>query len=160
MNIAIVFGVILVLLFALAFVTKRRFGVLGLALGAGSILSSLWAQTLTPMVEHAGVVVNQPPMITVVSVALVLLPAIILFLGGPKYHGLVPRLLGAFCFAALALALLIQPLGSAFVLHGNSQQIYDFFVTNRVYIVTIGLILAVGDLLGTQNGRTHHHDKH
>ena len=35
MNVALVFIIILALLFVLAFFTKRRFGVLGLALAAG-----------------------------------------------------------------------------------------------------------------------------
>ena len=50
MNVALVFAVILIALFGLAFLTKRRFGVLGLALAAGAMLSSLWAESLTPVI--------------------------------------------------------------------------------------------------------------
>lgn len=160
MDVALVFIVTLIVLFGLAFLTKRRFGVLGLALAAGAMLSALWAESLTPVIERAGVVVNQPPMITVVSVALVLLPAILLLFSGPSYHDIPMRIFGAFCFAALALALLVEPLGSAMTLSGNSKAVYDFFVANRVYIVTAGLILALLDLLATRTPKHHKPAKH
>jgi len=77
MNVAIVFVVVLLLLFGLAYFTKRRFGVLGLALAAGSMLSELWAAQLTPLVADAGLVVQNPPLITIVSVVLVRLTALL-----------------------------------------------------------------------------------
>ena len=160
MNVALVFTVTLIVLFGLAFLTRRRFGVLGLALAAGAMLSSLWAESLTPVIERAGVVVNQPPMLTVVSVALVLLPALLLLFSGPSYHELPMRLFGALCFAALALALLVEPLGSAMTLSGSSKAVYEFFVTNRVYIVTAGLIFALLDLLATRTSKHHKSPKH
>ena len=160
MNVAIVFIVVLLLLFGLAYATKRRFGVLGLALAAGSMLSELWADKLTPLVAEAGVIVERPPLITVVSVTLVLLPAILLLFSGPSYREMPMRLLGAFLFAALAFALLIEPLGSALVLQGEGKQVYDIVSDNRVYIVTAGLILALFDLLGTHTARRSHSAKH
>ena len=153
MNVAIVFVVVLALLFGLAYFTKRKFGALGLALAAGSILSELWADKLTPLVAEAGLSVARPPLITIVSVALVLLPAIVLLFSGPSYREAPLRLVGATLFAALAFALLIEPLGSALVLQGQGKVIYDFFAENQVYIVTIGLILAVLDLVATHTGR-------
>lgn len=160
MSVAIVFGIVLLLLFGLAYVTKRRFGVLGLALAAGSMLSELWAAQLTPLVREAGLVVQSPPLITVVSVALVLLPAVFLLFSGPSYRDTGRRVLGAFLFAALAFALLIEPLGSALVLQAEGRTIYEFFSDNRVYIVTIGLIIAVVDLLGVHTSRAHKASKH
>lgn len=160
MNVALVFVIVLVVLFLLAFFTKRRFGVLGLALAAGAMLSSLWAETLTPIIEEAGVSVEVPPMITLVSVGLVLLPAVLLLFSGPSYRDLPMRLLGAFAFAALALALLVEPLGSALVLTGDSQKVYEFFVDNRVYIVTAGLVLALVDILATHTGGHRKYPKH
>lgn len=160
MNVAIVFIVVLILLFALAYVTKRRFGVLGLALAAGSMLSELWAELLTPLVRDAGLVVQNPPLITVVSVVLVLLPALFLLFSGPSYRSGFKRVFGAFLFAALAFALLVEPLGSALVLQGEGRAIYEFFAQNRVYIVTVGLILAVFDLLGAHTAKVPKPGKH
>lgn len=160
MNVAIVFGVVLLLLFALAYFTKRRFGVLGLALAAGSMLSELWASQLTPVVRDAGLIVQNPPLITIVSVLLVLLPAIFLLFSGPSYEGTFKRAVGAFLFAALAFALLIEPLGSALVLQAEGRMLYEFFSDNRVYIVTAGLIIAIFDLLGTHTRKSHKLSKH
>ena len=160
MNVAIVFVIVLVLLFAMAYFTKRRFGVLGLALAAGSMLSGLWAAQLTPFVRDAGLVVQNPPLITVVSVVLVLLPALFLLFSGPTYHDTPKRFIGALLFAALAFALLIEPLGSALVLQDEGRAVYEFFSSNRVYIVTLGLILAILDLLGVHTSRAHKPSKH
>jgi len=161
MDVALVFGILLVILFVLAFITKRRFGVLGLALAAGAMLSSLWADKLTPVIEQAGVVVERPPLATIVAVSLVLLPAIVLFVSGPVYRELPMRLAGALMFAALAVALLVEPLGSAMYVTGDSKKVYDFFVENQVYIVTFGLIAAVVDILFTRMPRhSGRHAKH
>ena len=152
MNVALISAVVLVVLFVLTFLTKRRFGVLGLALAAGAMLSSLWAETLTPIIEEAGVELSAPPLLTVVSVSLGLLPAVLLLFSGPSYKTLIPRLGGAFCFSILALALLIEPIGQSLMLSEQGEQLYDFFVSNRVYIVTIGLVAALFDLLTTRSG--------
>lgn len=160
MDVAIVFVIVLLVLFGLAYFTKRRFGVLGLALAAGSMLSELWAAKLTPIVQHAGLVVENPPLITLVSVVLVLLPAIFLLFSGPSYHDRAERFIGALLFAALAFALLIQPLGSALVLQDQGKLIYEFFNNNRVYIVTAGLIIAVLDLVRTHTFKPHKPNKH
>lgn len=147
MNVAIVYFVVLLILFILSYLSKRRFGVLGLALAAGAMLSDLWARQLTPLVKSTGVEIIAPPLTTVVSVALVLLPAVLLFFSGPSYHNRAERLLGALLFAALATALLIEPLGSGLILQGQGKDVYDWFFANRVYIVTLGLIAALVDLL-------------
>lgn len=160
MDIVIVFLAVLIALFIIAYLTRRRFGVLGLALAAGAMLSSLWAESLTPIISRAGISVDHPPLITVVSVALVLLPAIVLLFSGPSYKKPAHRLIAALLFALLALAFLVEPLGSAFVLSGDSKNIYDFFITNRVYIVTAGLIIAIFDLLAARSSKDSRHSAH
>lgn len=160
MTVALVFTVTIVLLFGLAYITRRRFGVLGLALAAGSMLSGLWATELTPLLRGAGLTLDTPTLITMVSVALVLLPAVILLFSGPSYRDQLRRIGGALLFAALAFALLIEPLGTTLVLQGQGKQVYDFFADNKVYIVTIGLIIALVDLLGVHTSRRHKESKH
>lgn len=156
MNVAVIFAIIVVALFVIAFATKRRFGVLGLALAAGAMLSSLWTKELTPLVEQSGVVsITLPPLTSLVAAALVLLPAVLLFFSGPVYKDKMPRVVGSLAFAVLALALLLEPLGSALVLQDTGKQIYDFFVENQVYIVTAGLVFALLDILATKTPRRH-----
>lgn len=160
MNVLMVFGAALLILFILAYLTKRRFGVLGLALAAGSMMSDLWAQTLTPIVAEVGVKVSVPPLITLVSIILVLLPAVVLLFGGPSYKHTGERLIGAALFAALAFALLVEPLGSALSLDGSSLELYKFFYDYRVYIITAGLIVALVDILFTRTSKHHKRSTH
>ncbi len=160
MNVVFVFIATLITLFALAFITKRRFGVLGLALAAGAMLSNLWAESLTPVIASAGVQVDIPPLITVVSVALILLPALFLLFNGPSYNKMVSRFIGALLFASLAFALLIEPIGSALVLQDQGRVVYAFFADNRLYIVTIGLLIAIFDLVTTRIPKVNKASKH
>jgi len=157
-NITIIFAVVLLLLFGLAFATKRRFGVLGLALTAGAMLSNLWAAKLTPIFAQAGVVVEHPPLQTIVAIGLVLLPAVLLLFSGPSYREMPLRVAGALCFAVLATAFLVEPIGNSMVLTGQSRDVYNFIVTNRVYLVTAGLTIALVDVLATRQHR--HYKKH
>src|SRR3954465_8231908 len=118
MSFLIIFLIIIGILFATAYFTKRRFGVLGLALAAGAMLSTLWVGDLTPIIAQAGIVLVKPPLESVVSAALILLPALLLLSSGPSYKSQVQRLVGAGAFAVLAAALLLDPLGSALVIDG------------------------------------------
>ncbi|MEP6710425.1 MAG: hypothetical protein ABJA64_01775, partial [Candidatus Saccharibacteria bacterium] len=147
MSFLIIFLILLALLFALAFATKRRFGVLGLALTAGATLSSLWAAKLTPLVEQAGFKLVAPPLPSVVAAFLILAPALVLITSGPSYKETWQRVAGAAAFAALAGIFLLQPLGAALVLEGVGRTSYQFLIDNRVYIVTAGLIFAIIDIL-------------
>lgn len=158
MSFVVIFLIVIALLFALAFFTKRRFGVLGLALTAGAMLSTLWVGDLTPLIANAGIQIVKPPLSSVVSAALILLPAILLLSSGPTYKTTMQRVIGAAAFAGLAIALLLEPLGSALVIDSTGKPVYDFFVQYRAIIVTAGLVFAVFDLLFTKTPR-HHKDK-
>jgi hypothetical protein len=46
--------IFLVILWLLAFMTKRRFGILGLALTAGAYLSSLWSRDMVTLLDSLG----------------------------------------------------------------------------------------------------------
>lgn len=150
MSFLVIFLIIIGALFATAFFTRRRFGVLGLALAAGAMFSTLWVGDLTPIIAQAGVILVKPPLESVVSAGLILLPPLLLLSGGPSYKATIQRLIGAGAFAVLAASLLLEPLGSALVIDGMGQPVYDFFVHNRVAIITVCLALAVIDLLMTK----------
>lgn len=161
MSIVLMFLAMIVVLFVAAFLTRRRFGVLGLALTAGATLSSLWAAQLTPLVAKAGLELVAPPLESVVAAALVLLPAVLLFFSGPTYHHTTERVIGSLAFAILAVAFLLQPLGNSLVLDETGQTIYRFFTQNQVYIVTLGLAFAIFDLLTTRTPKHRRdHSKH
>ncbi|MDB5186644.1 MAG: conserved rane protein of unknown function [Candidatus Saccharibacteria bacterium] len=150
MTFLVIFLLVVATLFIIAFITKRRYGVLGLALAAGAMLSTLWVGDLTPIIAQAGLVLIKPPLESVVASTLTLLPALLLLTSGPAYHTTFQRVSGALLFAVLATVLLLEPLGSALVIEGTGKDIYNFLVTNRVMIITTCLILAISDILFTR----------
>jgi hypothetical protein len=148
MSFLVIFLIVIGLLFATSFFTRRRFGVLG----------SLWVKDLTPVIASAGFVIVKPPLTSLVSAALILAPALLLLSSGPTYKSMIQRVVGAVAFAILATSLLIGPLGSALVVEGVGKNVYDFLVQYHASIVTIGLVLAVLDLLVTKTPK--HHKEH
>lgn len=151
MSFVMVILVICIGLFLLAFGSKRRFGVLGLSLAAGSMINHLWLGELTPLVSETGIELVAPPLESVVAASLILLPALLLLItGGPTYRGVKPRLLGAIAFSVLAITLLLEPLGSGLVIEGVGQTAYDLLSQYQVIIVTVGLGLALVDLMVTK----------
>ncbi len=85
---------IAVVLFASAFIAKRRFGLLGLALAAGSLLSSIWGYDVGLVVSGLGIPSSQLTSVTVSSL-IILLPAGALLFHGYTYKNLVGRAIGA-----------------------------------------------------------------
>jgi len=156
MNALLVLAVLLVSLFALAYITKRRFGVLGLALCAGSLLSASWTSTLTPWVESQGIIFVSPPLTAVVSTLLILGPALLLLFSGPTYSSQIQRIAGAAAFAILSFVFLLQPIGIAFVFDDSTSQIYSSIQQSSNLIVVVGILAALGDILIT---RTPHSSK-
>lgn len=150
MTSVVIFLIIIAVLFAIAFFTKRRFGVLGLALAAGAMLSTLWVGDLTPIIAQAGFVLVRPPLESVVASLLTLVPAVLLLASGPTYSKASQRVIGALLFAVFATVLLLEPLGSALIIEGTGKDVYDFLVANRVMIITGCLIIAIADILFTK----------
>lgn len=147
MSFIAILGIITASLFAATYFTHRRFGVLGLALCAGSILSVMWTDDVTPLVQRAGVELLSPPLTSVVATGLVLLPAVILLFSGPTYSKFLPRLLGSAAFALLAAALLLQPLYNGLVLDDTGKHVYDLLLHNRNLIITAAITYAIFDIL-------------
>jgi len=88
-----------VVVFVLAYLSKRRFGLLGLALVAGTIVSSNWAASVNSMLQAQGVSLSFPPLSIVVAGFLIALPALLLLLVGTTYHKKWQRIIGSALFA-------------------------------------------------------------
>ena len=146
----IVFVVVALLLFGGAFVSRRRFGLLGLALTAGATLSTIWNYEAGLVVSSLNIVPAGPLTQAVTQSAVVLLPAVVLLFHGQTYKTLVSRLVGAAFFTVLACAFLVEPIGYALPLSGQGAEIYGMLRANRDLIVSIGVILAVLDLFFTK----------
>jgi len=157
MNILAVCIIVSAFLFFVVFITKRKFGLLGLALAAGSILSSLWVEkagyTLGMLNVTASLLV-----ISLISALIILLPAMLLIFHDVRYRTFFGRVVGAGLFTLLALAFLIDPIGRVLIPQGASAVIYSCLVVNNHTIIAVCLILAIIDLLIPKHKKSH--EKH
>jgi hypothetical protein len=161
MGSSIVYIIIIAILFATSFFTKRRFGILGLALAAGSILSGFWLYD-GGLVAGLFNIPNSPYTTAAVSSIIILLPsiAIILFYGG-KYKTMVGRVVGSILFAVLAMAFLFEPLSHTFTFSGPETIVMNAITANRQIIISLGLVAAVVDvvLYGSKHAPEGHHGR-
>jgi len=149
MNVVVSFALIGIALFAAAYATKRRFGLLGLALGAGATLSQLWSYDAGLVVGSLGIFPSGPMTTAITLSIVVLLPAIVLLFHGYTYKNFISRALGAFMFTLLALAFLVEPLGYALTLEGFGVEAYQWLDQYKAVIISVGIIFAVVDLFLT-----------
>jgi hypothetical protein len=145
MKIVVICIIVTVSLFMAAFVTKRRFGLLGLALAAGSILGGIWKCKADLIANYFGFPSGVATS-SIVIAAIVLLPAIIVLLHGYNYKTLIGRVVGASLFTLLALAFLVEPLNNVLALNGVGLDVYNWLNNNHTMIISSGLILAIVDL--------------
>jgi len=139
-----------VVLFAGAFISKRRFGLLGLALTAGATLSTIWSYDAGLVVSSTGVFPEGVITQAVTQSMVVLLPAILLLFHGYSYKNIIGRIAGSLLFTALALAFLVEPISYAVPLDGIGGDIYSSIRHYKDLIISIGVILAVIDLFFTK----------
>ena len=146
----ILFMLLWVGLFSLAFFTKRRFGMLALALAAGALLSANGADSLTPFIEQQGVILKEPPLSVLVQTSLTLLPVFLLLINAPKYGELRWRLLGSLGFALLGFTFLLPPITDSVLLEDVGLDVYGFFHTYQSLIIVLGMTGAVIDIMLTK----------
>lgn len=161
MDVTITCGVIAFVLFIMAFVSKRRFGILGLGLAAGSTLAKIWGDDAGFLASVLGI--RQTTFsVAVILAVIILLPAFILFFHGSTYKGKFFRTVGSLMFATLAFAFLIDPLGHMLVLSGSGAEVFQKLSDNQSLIIGVGLILAVGDIFLTKptSNLAEKHHKH
>jgi hypothetical protein len=147
--VTLIVGIMLVALFLLAFISGRRFGLLGLGLAAGVLLAG---QTFV-FVEEVFMVFKQylggisPAQAT--AILLVLAPSLILMLSGPKYHSGKMRLIGALLYTVMAgFAILPFVMSSVDI----PNEVKNVITASHVSAIAIGIIVAVVD-----NFLTRHH---
>jgi hypothetical protein len=146
----VVFAGLAVVLFAGAFITKRRFGLLGLALTAGATLSTIWTYDAGLVVSGTGLFPEGELTQAATQSLVVLLPAILLMFHGSKYKNIFSRIVGSLLFTLLALAFLVEPIGYALPLDGFGATAYDTIKQYKDVIISVGVVLAVIDLFLTK----------
>jgi len=150
MSVLIIFIVIALMLFMSSYITRRRFGLLGLALAAGATLSTIWGYNAGLLVGAFGILPNGPVTTAVTLSVIVMLPSVVLLFHGYTYKGFVGRVIGALMFTLLAMAFLVEPLGYALNLEGVGVEVYNLLREYKPLIISVGLIFAVIDLFFTK----------
>lgn len=150
MIVVAIFAALAVALFLGAFMSKRRFGLLGLALTAGATLSSIWSYDAGLVVSSTGLVPDGPLTNAIALSLIVLLPAIILLFHGYTYKENAARVIGSLLFMMLALAFLVEPIGFALPLQGVAADVYQWLVRYKEVIISVGVVLAIVDLFFTK----------
>ena len=146
MSVAILFGVIVAVIFAAAFMSSRRFGPLALALAAGFLLAEWWSNWLGSILDGFGMELDWLPNGVIAVLLLLLAPLFALLASGPKYQKKHMKIVSAAGIAFLAAALLVMPLGKFMSLDGQALELYKMFAGAWRYIATTGLVLGVVDL--------------
>ena len=135
-------------LFGLAFVTKRRFGVLGLGLAAGAILAQSWSREAAHWLSDNHIPVQPLSHFTASTLLLILLPALLLLIGGPKYTERKYAIIGSACFALLGTMLLIGPLTTDLPTADSSIHVALVFIARwQNVLIAVGIALAIIDML-------------
>lgn len=159
MEVAILICLVAIVLFVAAFVTKRRFGVLGLALAAGYVLSQLWREQIPQLVDMVGVESDAISPVTLATLSVIVLPSAVLFFGGPVCRTKRGRLVGSLLYAVLAVVFSLEALEHTLVLMGPGKHVFDMLVEFRPYILTLALVLSVVDVMHAHTTVGEKHDK-
>ena len=146
--------VLVLSLFAVAFVTKRRFGVLGLGLTAGLVLSQVLTKEMAGFLRYFDFPIGSLTHEAAGSALLILLPALVLLVSGPKYSDNRFAIAGSAAFAVFGAALLLMPLGPVLVTFDHSiQPMLSMIALNSPSITSAGVIAAVADMMHAQSGK-------
>lgn len=147
MTYLIVLALYVGILFVVGYVSRRSMGIPTLALAAGALLADLWTASLTPLVAQAGLVVIQPPLKSIVAVALTLIPAIVVMLKSPKMRAHHHGIFGSVVFALLGAMLTYAAFSNAVVLDSQSKQYVLEMVKYQNIIVTACVVIALADIV-------------
>jgi len=139
--------VLILALFAGSFLSKRRFGVLGLGLAAGAVISPIWGENAGYVVSSTGLVSEGPLVNAIAMSALILIPAVLFMFHGYTYKSIFGRVAGSLVFTLLAAAFIAGPIGAALTLTGPVGNVYGWVVSNHELIVSVGVSFALVDFL-------------
>lgn len=147
MTFLIVLGLYFLALAVVFFISRRHIGMPALGLTAGAVLANLWTDSLTPVVAEAGLVIEKPPLASLVALALTLLPAIIVMLRSTKAHSVLHQLYSSVVFAALTVMLTYGAFANAVILDETSKSFVLELLPYDSAIITACIILALIDVI-------------
>ena len=147
MSVIVIF-LVSVVLFLLAFVTKRHYGILGLGLTAGMVLSEQIATETAALLRYLDFPTDPLSPLNAARVFLILAPSLLLMLAGPKYTDKKHVIIGSVLYALFGTFLLLAPLVASFPATDTSTQQYLAQIAyNSSLITALAVAVAVFDLM-------------
>ena len=137
--------VVALALFAVAYVSRRRFGVLGLSLTAGALLAAYMTKDLSKLIAQYDIPVQPLSAISAASIILTLLPAFVLLLGGPHYKKRNDAMVGAIEFTVMAMLLILAPVTASLPPDRLMQPILNWVNSYSSILLAVMVALAVVD---------------
>lgn len=157
MTYLLLLGLYMVALFIIAWLSHRSLGVATLALAAGALLATIWTDSLTPIVAETGIVIVRPPLTSIVSVILTLLPAVLVMVRSPKVSSRSRGVVGALLFAILGVMLTYGAFSNAVVLDEASKSYVRNIVKYQNIAITACVTCAVFEVLFYRRPHTRSH---
>lgn len=148
-------GLYFIALALLAWAGRRSMGVPTLTLAAGALLASIWTDSLTPIVAETGIIIVRPPLTSIVSIVLTLLPALLVMMRMPKVSSHHHGIFGSLVFAVLGVMLTYGAFSNAVVLDEASKQYVLEFVKYQNIIITACVSLAMFEVLFHKKPKVH-----
>lgn len=145
-------------LFLVTWTSRRSMGVPTIALAAGALMADLWTNSLTPFVAQTGIVIVSPPLASIVSIALTLLPALLVMFRSHKVSSHYRSIVGSLVFAILGAMLTYGAFSNAVVLDDASKQYVLEIVKYQNAVITACILLAVIEVLFYR--KPHEHKAH
>ncbi len=147
MTFLIVLGLYTAALFCIGFFSRRSMGVPALALTAGAVLAKLWTDSLTPIVASSGVIIVQPPLESLVAIALTLIPALLVMVRSQKASALHHAIVGSLVFAVLAVMLTYGAFANAVILDDASTGYVTTLLSYDKIIITVAIVASLLEVL-------------
>jgi hypothetical protein len=147
MTFLIVLGIYFAIIAVGFFVSRRHMGMPALGLTAGTVLAKLWTADVTPLIAQAGVVIERPPLSSLVAVCLTLLPSVIVMARTAKAHSLYHRIYSSVVFGLLAVVLTYNAFASAVVLDDTSKELVLRMLPYDSISITVCIVLALVDVV-------------
>jgi len=143
--------VVLLALFILAFLSRRRFGYLGLGLTAGIILSGQSYDFLETFFSVFNEFYGDLSPSQITSILLCIVPSLILMLSGPKYHGTKMRLIGALMYLVMAAFAILPFIMSSLNL---PNEVNNFIMSSHTIVISIGIVISIIDCFLTRHQKS------
>lgn len=153
----IILASIAVGLFLSAFITKRRFGVLGLGLSAGVVLSQYGGAILAQQLRSLPLGFSVDSYQSLATIILIVLPVIFLLVGGPVYSSRRSSVISSVGFVVLAMTLIIGPFSALVPADDHLSREAIVMVMNRQStIIVVGVVLALIDIFMIHGAAARH----